>query len=128
MKYNLATMDEADLLQVIMVIDAQMQEHYVDRTGIEGRLKQIKKDKEKGRLLRVLEESGLTPDEVVSILSATPPTASPVPSKSNTPRGVTIVNVTESQRRVIDANMKREKSRKEDKLQALMDKYNKKIQ
>ncbi len=124
MVYNLETMEEVDLLQAILKIDECMYEHFVDKDGIHERLGKLAKNKERGRLLQILGEAGLSLDEVVSILSSSSTQESSVPFVPDAQQGVKIVNVSNSQRQIIEANLKREEEARRKKMQVLLDKYN----
>lgn len=124
MIYYLETMEESILLQIILEIDTRMHEHFVDIDSIQGHLSLLAKNKERERLLHVLEEAGLSPDEVLRILSSNSTNDSPNQIMHSAAQGVTIVNISDSQRKIIEANLKREQEVKKSKMQALMNKYN----
>ena len=75
-------------------------------------------------MLQILGEAGLSLDEVVSILSSSSTQESSVPFVPDAQQGVKIVNVSNSQRQIIEANLKREEEARRKKMQVLLDKYN----
>ena len=124
MIYYLETMEEVDLLRTILDIDSRMYEHFVNVEDVQDRLDNLANKKERERLLQVIRDAGLSTDEVLQILSTNPQNETPAQIVSEAPRGVKVVNVSENQRLIIDANLKRERETKKSKMQALLDKYN----
>ena len=124
MIYYLETMEEVDLLRTILDIDSRMYEHFVNVEDVQDRLDNLANKKERERLLQVIRDAGLSTDEVLQILSTNPQNETPAQIVSEAARGVKVVNVSENQRLIIDANLKRERETKKSKMQALLDKYN----
>ena len=111
-------------MRTILDIDSRMYEHFVNVEDVQDRLDNLANKKERERLLQVIRDAGLSTDEVLQILSTNPQNETPAQIVSEAPRGVKVVNVSENQRLIIDANLKRERETKKSKMQALLDKYN----